>query len=198
MSIINEWNHMTDENKIDTIRRCVTDAANQEIGGNRLAAFFNRHEPDELLADTWLKLDKRLTADYLEDLNEIREGHGNGQITLISLVWRAARDVIRIAQRADSKYILDCDFSTQDNDGNDIDIMECLITSQKHNTEAEAIARVVISDFIDSLNPTDQIMVNALAQGYKQYEAAQAAEISEGYASKRLSKLRAKYYSSIA
>ena len=57
MTIIDKWNALTDQEKINTARRCIIKAAAKQIGnGKALSAFYQRHELDELLSETWLKL----------------------------------------------------------------------------------------------------------------------------------------------
>ena len=103
-SIINQWNTMTDQEKIDTATRCIKSAAVKQIGGGKaLSAFFQRHELDELLSETWLKLSDRMNADYLNALDMHRAARGTEPVTMITVVYRCALDAIRAAQREDDR-----------------------------------------------------------------------------------------------
>lgn len=197
--IIIKWNALTDQEKINTVTRCIKSAAMKQIGGGKaLSAFYQRHELDELLSETWLKLSERMTTDYLTALDAHRAARGTETITMITVVYRAALDAIRTAQREDDRDARNRLEPCTDADGHEYNAVDSLITSRRHNTEVEAITRIMYSELMNGLDHTDRIIIEALISGYKQREAAQAVNISAPAVNKRVRRLRAAVTAAIA
>lgn len=197
--IIRAWNALSDQEKIGTATRCIKSAAMKQIGnGKVLSAFYQRHELDELLSETWLKLSERMTTDYLTALDAHRAARGTEPITLISVVFRAALDVIKAAQREDDRNAQNRLEPCTDENGHEYNAVDSLITSRRYNTESEALVRIMYAEIVDGLDSTDRIIIEALINGYQQREAAQAVNISAPAVNKRVRRLRAAVTAAIA
>lgn len=198
-SIIYQWNALTDQEKIDTARRCIKSAAVKQIGsGKALNAFYQRHELDELLSEVWLKLSERMTESYLTTLDAHRAERGTEPITMITVIYRAALDAIRATQREDNRDAQNRLEPCTDENGHEYNAVESLITSRRHNTESEALVRVMYAELVNGLDSTDRIIIEALINGYKQREAAQAVNISAPAINKRVQRIRAVVAAAIA
>lgn len=126
-NIILQWNALTEQEQIDTATRYIKKAAMKQIGsGKALSAFYHRHELDELLSETWLKLSERMITDYLTALDAHRAARGTESITLITVVFRAALDVIKAAQREDDRDARNRLESCTDENGHEYNAVDCL------------------------------------------------------------------------
>ena len=189
--IIIKWNAMTDLEQINTVTRCIKKAAVKQIGsGKARSAFYQRHELDELVSETWLKLSDRMTESYLTDLDAHRAARGTEPVTMITVVFRAALDVIKAAQREDSRDDQNRLEPCTDENGHEYSTIDSLIASRRHNTEVEALTRIMYADIVNGLDSTDRIIVESLIIGYKQREAAQAVNISAPAVNKRVMRIR--------
>lgn len=198
-NIISRWNTLSDQDKINTATRCIKRAAMKQIGsGKALSAFYQRHELDELLSETWLKLSERMTESYLTALNAHRAAQGTEPITMITVVYRAALDAIRAAQREDDRDDQNRLEPCTDENGQEYNAVDSLITSRRHDTEGEAMTRIMYTELVCGLDNTDRIVVEMLISGYRQREAAQAVNITPPAVNKRVRRLRATVTAAIA
>ena len=196
--IISQWNALSEQEQIDTARRCIIKAAAKQIGGKALSAFYQRHELDELLSETWLKLSDRMTESYLTALDAHRAERGTEPVTMITVVFRAALDAIRAAQREDDRDARNRLEPCTDEDGNEYSAVDGLITSRRHNTETEAITRIMYAEIVNGLDSTDRIIIESLLGGYHQREAAEAVNVSAPAVNKRVRRIRAAVVAAIA
>ena len=198
-NIINQWNAMSDQEKIDTATRCIKSAATKQIGsGKTLSDFYHRHELDELLSETWLKLSERMTTDYLTALDAHRAARGTEPITMISVVFRAALDTIKAAQREDDRDRQNRTEPCKDDNGKEHSVFDYLTASRKHNTEAEAIAHIMYAEIVNGLDNIDRTIIEALISGYRQREAAEAVNITPPAVNKRVRRIRAAVAAAVA
>ena len=189
--IITVWNAMDDQQKIDTVTRCIKSAAVKQIGkGKALSAFYQRHELDELLSDTWIELSKRMTDTYLTALNADRAERGTEPITMISVIFCTALNAVKAAQREDCRDAQNRLEPCTDENGNEYNAVDYLTAGRRHNTEDEAITRLLYAEIVNGLDSTDRIIVEALVIGYRQNEAATMANISAPAVNKRVRRLR--------
>lgn len=192
-SIIKEWNAITTKQQLDYLKACTVKAAQKEIDGD-LQSFITFHDLDGLANDAWLKLMDRMTDSYLERLNARRAAEGKPEITLNSIVYRAALDAVRTAHRGDKKHEHDA-LTVCDEDGNEFDR-----PMHRHADETEAIALgpLILAEFAGSRDEIDRMIIEAVRDGYTGRETARAAEISAPAITKRLQKLRAALRAEVA
>lgn len=114
------------------------------------------------------------------------------------MVYRAALDAIRAAQREDDRNGRNRSEPCTDENGKEHSAIDSLIASRRHNTEAEAIARIMYAEIVNGLDSTDRIIIEMLIDGYWQREAAEAVNISAPAVNKRVRRLRAAVTAAIA
>ena len=192
-NIIYQWNAMTTEQQLDYLKACTVKAAQREIDGD-LQRFISFHDLDGLANEAWLKLTKRLTDSYLERLNARRAADGKPEITLNSIVYRAAWDAVRTAHRGDKKHEHDA-LTLYDDNGREFNRP---VHRHTDETEAVALGRLIMEEFAGTRDNIDRLIIEAIRDGFTGRETAQAAEISAPAITKRLQKLRAALRAEVA
>ena len=197
-NVIAAWARRSSAEQINMLQAAVKKAAGAEIGAARLSAFWSAHELDEIVNDSWLKLAERLDEGYLEKQNEKRAQAGKDALSLVTLVYRAAKDTIRgylpdmerSAARADN---------VTEQDGETLDLFDVIEDKRDGDgrelvnrpTEAAALVKVSLADFSNKRDEIDRLIIEGIRDGYKQNEIAQAVGVSPVAINKRLQKIRA-------
>ena len=180
---------MTEAEQIAMLTACTIKALQIEIPAAALARFNREHETDELVSAAWLKLYDRLQPAYLDALNASRAEDGKEAISLKSLVYRAARDMVRNTYADDHKHDHEA-LEIEDEDDNGNRHYNAWTTDKRRTTEIKAIERISIEDFTASRDHIDRIIIEGLRDGYTQRECAEASKVSTAAINKRLNKIK--------
>lgn len=182
--IINEWNNMSDEQKLSMCENCVKRAIKQ---GRKLKAGYDFDDAVQSTAERVLKVLKnpaKLDAD-----TEQRESNGKTTNTLRAVICRAANTTMEgIAYHSgkDSKAISQ---TITNEDGEELDVLD--IIAAKANTEESAIFRATLKQFVKGLDDMNRKILAGRIQGKTEREIAPAVGIKAPAVHKRIVKIRA-------
>lgn len=201
MCIMQQWFNMGEDAQIRMITANVRKAAKNEIaysiGGQynqyneAVAWFMDYHGLECLVNETWLKLAERLTPEYLDGLNSKRTHDGKEEITLVSLVYRCAKDAIRCIYDQDIKHGRAQAYTIVDKHGDEYDYIDIMAVSTRDNTEASAIIRAAFHSILNGMDNTDRIIIECKCEGMSEREIGIVAGISGVAVHKRIVKIRA-------
>ena len=201
MCIMQQWLNMGEDAQIRMITANVRKAAKNEIaysiGGQynqyneAVAWFMDYHGLECLVNETWLKLAERLTPEYLDGLNSKRTHDGKEEITLISLVYRCAKDAIRCIYEQDIKHGRAQAYTIVDNHGDEYDYIDIMAVSARDNTETSAIIRAAFRSILNGMDNTDRIIIECKCEGMSEREIGAVTGISCAAVHKRIVKIRA-------
>ena len=201
MCIIQQWFNMSEETQIRMITANVRKAAKNEIaysiGGQynqyneAVAWFMDYHGLECLVNETWLKLAERLTPEYLDGLNSKRTHDGKEEITLVSLVYRCAKDAIRCIYEQDIKHGRAQDYTIVDKHGDSYDYIDIMAVSTRDNTEASAIIRAAFRSILKGMDDIDRIIIECKRDEMTEREIGAITGISCVAVHKRIVKIRA-------
>lgn len=201
MCIMQQWFNMGEDAQIRMITANVRKAAKNEIaysiGGQynqyneAVAWFMDYHGLECLVNEAWLKLAERLTPEYLDGLNSKRTHDGKEEITLVSLVYRCAKDAIRSIYEQDIKHGRAQAYTIVDNHGDEYDYIDIMAVSARDNTETSAIIRAAFRSILNDMDNTDRIIIECKRDGMSEREIGIVAGISGVAVHKRIVKIRA-------
>lgn len=201
MCIMQQWFNMGEDAQIRMITANVRKAAKNEIaysiGGQynqyneAVAWFMDYHGLECLVNETWLKLAERLTPEYLDGLNSKRTHDGKEEITLVSLVYRCAKDAIRCIYEQDIKHGRAQAYTIVDKHGDSYDYIDIMAVSTRDNTETSAIIRAAFHSILNGMDNTDRIIIECKCEGMSEREIGIVAGISGVAVHKRIVKIRA-------
>ena len=201
MCIIQQWFNLGEQAQIRMITANVRKAAKNEIaysiGGQynqyneAVAWFMDYHGLECLVNETWLKLAERLTPEYLDGLNSKRTHDGKEEITLVSLVYRCAKDAIRSIYEQDIKHGRAQAYTVVDNHGDEYDYIDIMAVSTRDNTETSAIIRTAFHSILNGMDNTDRIIIECKCEGMSEREIGAITGISCVAVHKRIVKIRA-------
>lgn len=199
--VIEQWESMDEAAQIKMLKANVRKAAKNEIAysvedhynqyNEVVAWFMGYHDLDGLVNEAWLKLSERLNPQYLQSLNAKREAAGKLNISLVSLVYRSAKDAIRSTFDQDIKHGRARVHTVIDKNGDQVDYIDTMATSAKDNTETTAIIRATMRDVVKGLDDTDRIIIEGRRDGYTEREIADMlGTMSSVAVHKRIVKIR--------
>ena len=201
MCIMQQWFNMGEDAQIRMITANVRKAAKNEIaysiGGQynqyneAVAWFMDYHGLECLVNETWLKLAERLTPEYLDRLNNKRTHDGKEEITLVSLVYRCAKDAIRSIYEQDIKHGRAQAYTIVDNHGDEYDYIDIMAVSARDNTETSAIIRAAFRSILNDMDNTDRIIIECKRYEMTEREIGAITGISCVAVHKRIVKIRA-------
>lgn len=199
--VMESWRAMTEMQQYNMLKANVRRAAKDEIKystedhynefNEDVAWLMQSHDLDGFVNDAWLKLAEALDEDHLEELNERRAEAGKMNISLVSLVYRAAAYAIRSVYRAEIKHVRARVQVVKDKNGDEVEYIDTMASSRRDNTEAAAMAAVGLEQFLNSRDEIDRIIIEAKRDGYTQKEIAAMVGISDVAIHKRMKKIRA-------
>lgn len=202
-AIAGEWANMADADKVRMMTACIRKAAKNEIGYSQedhylqfaeVPAFgcFRAHDFDEFVSETCIRvLDKLADLDKLGATNERRAAQGKRPITLVSVVYNAARASIAAVYYADSKHGAAYDWEIDDGEGNAASFLETCCGDGTVDTETSAIIRADLAAFRDGLDEIGRKILEMVAAGKTEREIGKAVGISNVAVHKRVAKMRA-------
>lgn len=200
VSVIDQWQAMTEKAKLQIMAANVKKAAKNEIGystednyaefNETVAWFLQHHGIDCLVNETWLRLQDRLQPEYLEALNDRREEKGHKPITLVALVYRSAKDAIRSVYASDVKHGRARVHTITDSNGESYDYIDTMATSPKDSTENVVLHKLAMEEFASKRDAADLAIIRGIYNGKKQKEIAKDLGITPAAIHKRIVKIR--------
>lgn len=180
---ISQWNSMTGEAQFKFCENCVKRAIKQ---GRKLKSGYEFDDAVQSTAEGVLKVLKnpaKLDAD-----TERRESQGKAGNTLAAVVCRAANNALQgIAYHSDKDSKATSRTITSE-DGDEIDILDTIEAAE--DTEASAIFRVTLQQFIKGLDETNQKILAGRIQGMTEREISEVVFISNVAVHNRLVKMQ--------
>ena len=202
-----EWSGLG-AGQLDMVRRCIHKAAKNIIGYStedhylqfsEIPAFYSYgdHDLDEFVNEVYIRVLEKIgpaaQADGLEQLtatNERRAAQGKRPLTLVSLVYNAARASISAVYYADSKHSAAYDFEISDGEGNSASYVATCVEDKRANVERAAVIRLRIGQLRDGLDDIGQQVLEMVMQGKTEREIGKAVGISGVAVHKRIVKMR--------
>ena len=196
------WGNMTEAEQVNMMKRCIHRAARNAIGYSTKDHYlqfsegpafglYGPHDLDEFVSETWLRVAAALDPDKLTATNERRAAQGKRPITLISIVYNAARASIAAIFYQDSKHAAATDFEITNDNGEAESYTETRVADLTTNTETSAIIRADLERFKSGRDAMDQAILERVAAGMTEREIAAEVKISNVAVHKRIVKMRA-------
>lgn len=202
-AIADEWANMADADKVRIMTACVRKAAKNEIGYStedhylqfaEVPAFgcWGPHDFDEFISETCIRvLGKLSDLDKLTATNERRAAQGKRPMTLVNVVYNAARASIAAVYYQDSKHGAAYDWKISDGEGNTASYLETCCGDRTADTETSAIIRVDLERFRAGLDAIGRQILEMVAAHKTEREIGKAVGISNVAVHKRIVKMRA-------
>lgn len=182
--IINQWNSMSDEQKLSMCENCVKRAIKQ---GRKLKAGYDFDDAVQSTAERVLKVLKnpaKLDAD-----TERRESQGKATNTLNAVICRAANNTMESIAHHSSKESKATIQTITNEDGEELDVLD--IIAARANTEESAIFRATLKQFMKGLDDMNRKILAGRIQGKTEREIAPSLGITAPAVHKRIVKIRA-------
>lgn len=202
--ILNQWQAMGDEAQYSMISRNVHAAAKNNPRkvvnkyASRDADFYT-----ELVSETWLRLSGSITIPSITNINRKRHIKGLSDITLVSLIYRAANAAVETALYGYQKREATEDIQVTNDDGEQVNLLDLTAEKQRYErdicgierpTEGAALINVSLSAFHDIMSGRDEIdqkIMELLPKGFSERQIAKIVGISNVAVHKRIVKMRA-------
>ena len=211
--IVREWGELGEAGQVKMMSACIRKAAKNEIRYStedhylqfsEVPAFacFRAHDFDEFISETcirvlknWYDVDDdgipaRLNIGKLAKRNEKRAEQGKRPISLVSIVYNAARASIAAVYYQDSKHGAAYDWEIDDGEGNTASYLETMVKSGRDNTEQSAIIRATLDGYRATLDDIGQQILELVAAHMTEREIAKIVGISNVAVHKRIVKMR--------
>lgn len=191
--IVSEWSEKGQAEQLEMIRANVKKASKSETANydpDYIRWFMRYHDLDGFVSDAWLLLSDRLDPDYLDGLNERRRAAGKESITLGSLVYRAAKDAVRKALRADRKHGVASSMTAEDKDGDEVDFLDTVANSGADEADS-TVLRVALEQFVNGRDDVDRQIIECKRDNMSEREIAAVVGMSCVAVHKRIVKIRA-------
>ncbi len=201
-ALVAEWGKMTDADQVTMMKRNIHRAARDVVGYSvedkylqfsELPAFglYGLHDLDEFVSETWLRIAAKLAdVDRLTARNEKRAAQGKRPLSLVSLVYQAAKASIEAVYYQDSKHAAASVRELVDADGETCSAVET-IAAASDDTERAAVLRADLEQFRAGCDEIDDRILELVGRGYTEREiAADIGTISNVAVHKRIVKMR--------
>lgn len=199
-AVIAEWNDLGEAAQIRFMTACVRRAAKNEIGYSIEDKYLQfseipawglyGHAFDEFVNEAWLRIAASLDLNKLTARNEARAAQGKRPITLVSLVYNAARASIATIYNNDHKHGCASIRTIVGKDGEEYSYVDTMATSRRDCTETSAIIRADIDRFTAGRDAVDRAIIAGLMRGDTLREIAAVVNLSHVAVYKRVEKLR--------
>lgn len=199
-AVINEWQELGETGQVKIMQACVRKAAKNEIGYSIEDKYlqFNEvpawglwgHGFDEYVNETWLRVAGKLDIDKLTAKNEKRATQAKKPITLVNIVYNAAKAAIQAIYYSDVKHGKASIRTTIGKDGEEYSYIETMAESRRDNTETSACIKATLQQFIQGRDEKDQTILEAVKDGYTEREIAKFVGMSNVAVHKRIAKMR--------
>lgn len=200
--IIREWAAMPEKKQISMMSACIRKAAKNEIRYttedhylqySEVPAFalYGPHDFDEFISETWLRVASALDPEKLTARNEKRAQQQKRPLSLVSVVYNAARASIAAVYYKDSKHSAATDYEIENDHGEKESYTETRAASSA-DTSRSALIRFSFDWLQSGLDDTGKKILALAAEGYSEREIASLlGTISNVAVHKRLTKMRA-------
>ena len=183
IEMINEWKGMEPEQQLNFCNACVCKAIKQ---GRMLKPGYDMGDATQ---ETYCKVLKRLAdVDKLEADCKRRESQGKAGNTLAAVVCRAAHATVERMAYHDAKDSKATNRTITSEDGDEIDVLDT--TAAAEDTEASAIFRATLQQFMKGLDEINQNILTGRIQGMTEREISQIVGISNVAVHNRLAKMQ--------
>lgn len=199
-AVINEWQELGEAGQVKIMQACVRKAAKNEIGYSVEDKYlqFNEvpawglwgHGFDEYVNETWLRVAGNLDIDKLTAKNEKRATQAKKPITLVNIVYNAAKAAIQAIYYSDVKHGKASIRTTIGKDGEEYSYIETMAESRRDNTETSACIKAILQQFIQGRDEKDQTILEAVKDGYTEREISKFVGMSNVAVHKRIAKMR--------
>lgn len=202
-ALVNEWAAMGESAQINMVSACIRKAAKNEVGYSvedkylqfaELPAFYlwQAHDFDEFKSEVFIRVLQNLAdVDRLTARNERRASQGKRPLSLVSLVYNAARASVAAVYYQDAKHGAAYDREISDEDGNTASVLETRASDASQNTERAAIIRATLKDYRNGLDEIGKQVFQMVLQGKTEREIGESVGMSGVAVHKRIVKMRA-------
>lgn len=154
---------------------------------------WNNKDLPDMVSEAYIFLRARL--DRLDKTDEARAAKGKPPMTLVAVVYNAARDAISKVYRDDIKHGRAATRTIKDAEGVERSYIEEMVRDPAQSTEAAALASVTLERFTARLDDVDRAIVACTREGYTlkqtaEYISRTVKQISYVAVHKRLDKMR--------
>lgn len=199
-SVIGEWAALGEAGQVKMMTACVRKAAKNEIAYSTEdhylqfsevpAWYMHGHDFDEFIAETWLRAFPALNVDKLTARNKERASAYKAPMTLVSIVYNAARASIAAIYYQDIKHDRARCVTVIGDDGEEYSYFDTIDAAANNNTERSAIIRTEMERYTDSRDEIDQKIMELLPQGFTERQISKVVGISNVAVHKRIVKMR--------
>ena len=199
-TIIQEWNGLTSREQVKLMTACIRKAAKSDIGysvkdnylqyDEVVAWTLRGHDFDAFVSETWLRVANALQPEKLKEINKKRAAQFKRPISLISVIFNAARASIAKVHYNDAKHGKADVRTIADDKGVEHSYVETMACSKRDNTEVSAIIRTDMEAFLKTRDSVDAEIVFGLYQGFTMREIAVRVGMSHVAVKKRIDKMR--------
>lgn len=197
-AVIGEWAALGESGQVKMITACVRKAAKNEIAYSTEdhylqfsevpAWYMHGHDFDEFVSESWLKVYPALDVDKLTARNKERASKYKQPITLVSIVYNAARASIAAIYYQDIKHDRARCVTVIGDDGEEYSYYDTL--SAPNNTERSAIIRAEMERFASSRDDIDKKIMGKLVAGLTERQIGAIVGMSGPAVHKRIKKMR--------
>lgn len=193
-----DWSRMDANDQLRFLTACIRRAAKNEIGNSTgdnynainedIAYFYQFHGLDCIRNEAYIKVTETLAR--LDALNATRAAKGKEPVSLVAIVYNAAKYSIRRFYRQDIKHGVAEVRTTTDADGNTWDYIDTMVHDRAADTERTALAHVAFGELLSKRDSIDRTIVQAKADGLTDSQIANMLGISQQAVNKRVRRLR--------
>lgn len=199
-SIIGEWAALGEAGQVKMMTACIRKAAKNEIAYSTEdhylqfsevpAWYIHGHDFDEFISETWLRAFPAFDVDKLTAKNKKRASQYKRPLSMVSIVYNAARASIAAIYYQDMKHERARCVTVVGEDGEEYSYFDTIEASASDNTERSAIIRMEMERYTASRDKIDQKIMELLPQGFTERQIAKVVGISNVAVHKRIVKMR--------
>lgn len=199
-SVIGEWATLGEAGQVKMMTACIRKAAKNEIAYSTEdhylqysevpAWYMHGHDFDEFISETWLRAFGAFDVSKLTARNKKRASEYKKPMSLVSIVYNAARASIAAVYYQDIKHDRARCVTVIGEDGEEYSYFDTIAAASSTNTERSAIIRAEIEQYTASRDKIDQKILEMLSQGFTERQIAKVVGISNVAVHKRIVKMR--------
>lgn len=199
-SVISEWAALGEAGQVKMMTACVRKAAKNEIAYSTEdhylqfsevpAWYMHGHDFDEFISETWLRAFPALDVDKLTARNQKRASKFKKPMSLVSIVYNAARASIAAIYYQDIKHDRARCVTVIGEDGEEYSYFDTIEAASSANTERSAIIRIEMERYIASRDKTDQKIMELLPKGFTERQIGVVVGMTGPAVHKRIVKMR--------
>lgn len=199
-NVISQWNALPSTDQVKLLTACIRKAAKNDIGysakDNHLqydevvAWTLRGHDFDAFVSETWLRVANTMHLSKLAEANRNRALSHKRPISMISVIYNAARASIAKVHYDDTKHGKADIRTVEDDKGAEHSYVETMASSKRDNTELSAVIRADMASFLRTRDQVDAEIVAGLWLGLTMREIAVRVGMSHVAVKKRIDKMR--------